>query len=262
MKRIAATIAALLTASLLTAAAAATPPSTKEVALRIVSTAENSTTDWASQYGYIEDIGDGRGYTAGIVGFCSGTGDMLKLVQRYHATTPGNPLDRYLPALVKIDQAPYSQRPALSHSLLGAPFIAAWKTAAKTGAFKAAQRYERDRVYWNPAAALAKRDGLHRLGLFIYYDISVNHGPGDDGESFGGIVAGVQKRGILPPSRGGDELTYLAAVAAARDKVLRSWGDYQADGRSGAIAGFIKAKNVNLTLPLTWSMYGDTFTIK
>ena len=39
----------------------------KEV-FALVSSAENSSTDYAEQYAYIEDIGDGRGYTAGIIG--------------------------------------------------------------------------------------------------------------------------------------------------------------------------------------------------
>ena len=71
--------------------------------MRLVSTAENSSTDWKAQYSYIEDIDDGRGYTAGIIGFCSGTGDMLELVQAYTATEPGNPLAPYLPALEAVN---------------------------------------------------------------------------------------------------------------------------------------------------------------
>ncbi|MYS55627.1 chitosanase, partial [Streptomyces sp. SID6013] len=55
-------------------------PAKKEIAMQLVSSAENSSLDWKAQYRYIEDIGDGRGYTAGIIGFCSGTGDMLDLV--------------------------------------------------------------------------------------------------------------------------------------------------------------------------------------
>nr|WP_318767307.1 chitosanase [Lactiplantibacillus carotarum] len=40
----------------------------------LVSSAENSSLDYRQQYRYIEDIHDGRGYTAGIIGFTSGTG--------------------------------------------------------------------------------------------------------------------------------------------------------------------------------------------
>ncbi|HEY3509056.1 MAG TPA: chitosanase, partial [Kribbella sp.] len=49
-------------------------PAKKEIAMEIVCSAENSSLDWKAQYKYIEDIDDGRGYTAGIIGFCSGTG--------------------------------------------------------------------------------------------------------------------------------------------------------------------------------------------
>ena len=40
----------------------------REKVFAFVSSAENSSIDYAEQYAYIEDIGDGRGYTAGIIG--------------------------------------------------------------------------------------------------------------------------------------------------------------------------------------------------
>ncbi len=49
-------------------------PEKKEIAMELVSSAENSSLNWKTPYKYIEDNGDGRGYTAGIIGFCSGTG--------------------------------------------------------------------------------------------------------------------------------------------------------------------------------------------
>src|SRR5882757_5065800 len=78
-------------------------PAKKEIAMKIVSSAENSSLDWKAQYKYIEDIGDGRGYTAGIIGFCSGTGDMLELVQHYRDLKPGNILAKYIPALQTVN---------------------------------------------------------------------------------------------------------------------------------------------------------------
>ncbi|KJY45898.1 chitosanase, partial [Streptomyces sp. NRRL S-444] len=71
-------------------------PAKKDIAMQIVSSAENSSLDWKAQYKYIEDIDDGRGYTAGIIGFCSGTGDMLDLVEYYTDVKPGNVLAKYL----------------------------------------------------------------------------------------------------------------------------------------------------------------------
>lgn len=40
-----------------------------------------SDTDYSLQYGYIEDIGDGRGYTAGIIGFTTGIGGLPDVVE-------------------------------------------------------------------------------------------------------------------------------------------------------------------------------------
>lgn len=231
----------------------------KEVALELTSTAENSTLNWRSAFGYIEDIHDGRGYTGGIVGFCSGTGDMLTLVRHYRAIAPGNLLAPYEPRLARIMQAPYGDRPALSHRLLGAAYVRDWKRAAGTSGFRRAQCDERDRVYWRPAAAQASRDRVGPLGQAILYDISVNHGPGSDWQSFGGIVRAATAQ-APPPSAGGSEAAYLLALTRARDKVLKAWGDYQADGRSTAHRRLL-ADNPGLRLPIVWWMYGDRFAI-
>jgi len=125
--------------------------------MQLVSSAENSTLDWKSQYKYIEDIGDGRGYTAGIIGFCSGTGDMLELVQSYTDTKASNVLAKYLPALRNVNGTD-------SHSGLDPNFTKDWQTAAKDTVFQGAQNDERDRVYFNPAVGQAKNDGLGALG--------------------------------------------------------------------------------------------------
>ena len=80
-------------------------PAKKQLAMELVSSAENSSLDWKAHYAYIEDIGDGQGYTAGIIGFCSGTGDMLDLVQAYTAAEPNNPIASYLPALEAVNNS-------------------------------------------------------------------------------------------------------------------------------------------------------------
>src|ERR1700754_2206918 len=75
----------------------------KEYALELVSSAENSTQKWRGSYAYIEDLGEGRGYTGGIVGFCSGTSDMLAVVNAYTKAKKDNVLAGYLPALRAVD---------------------------------------------------------------------------------------------------------------------------------------------------------------
>ncbi|MPV90321.1 chitosanase [Georgenia ruanii] len=226
----------------------------------MTSTAENSTLDWTTAYGYIEDIDDGRGYTGGLVGFCSGTADMLALVRRYAGRAPSNPLAPYLEALTAIVAAPYARRAKLSHRLLDPGFVPAWRAAANDPAFRQAQRDLRDQLYWAPALEAARADGAGALGLAIYYDVSVNHGPGEDRESFGGILR--TARAARPtPAAGGDEARYLAAVVDARAAVLKEWGDLQPDGRVAAHRALLATGNLGLVPPVSWSMYGDRFTV-
>ena len=232
----------------------------REIAMQMAATMEASTLDWTSMYDNIEDIGDGRGYTAGIAQVCSGTGDMLVLLKAARTSYPGNSLEGWIPELEQIMAAPYANRPSLSHSLLGTPFINAWKTAAATSWFQQSQRAELSRLYWDPAAAQAIADGVGLLGLCILYDISLNHGVGTDPESFGGIVVEAASR-AAPPSAGGSERAYLQALITRRSEVLQSWGDLQANGRQTAHQ-YLLDNNPQLGYPIAWSVYGDSYAIQ
>ncbi|MFJ5721140.1 chitosanase [Streptomyces sp. NPDC093149] len=229
-------------------------PAKKEIAMQLVSSAENSSLDWKAQYKYIEDIDDGRGYTAGIIGFCSGTGDMLDLVELYTQRKPGNILAKYLPALRKVNGTD-------SHSGLDPNFKKDWATAASDSAFKQAQNDERDRVYFNPAVKQGKADGIGTLGQFAYYDAIVMHGDGGDSTGFGSI----RKRALAkakPPAQGGNEVTYLNAFLDAR-----VWAMQQEEAHSDtsrvdtAQRVFLKKGNLGLNPPLDWKVYGDSFHI-
>ncbi|MFD5036662.1 chitosanase [Streptomyces sp. NPDC058377] len=229
-------------------------PAKKDIAMQLVSSAENSTLDWKGQYGYIEDIGDGRGYTAGIIGFCSGTGDMLALVELYAEREPGNVLVPYLPALRAVDGTD-------SHEGLDPGFTGDWAEAAADPVFQQAQNDERDRVYFDPAVRQGKADGLGTLGQFAYYDAIVMHGGGSDSTSFGSI----RERALAqagPPSQGGDEVAYLDAFLDAR-----VWAMEQEEAHSDtsrvdtAQRVFLRDGNLNLDPPLDWQVYGQGFHI-
>lgn len=229
-------------------------PARKEIAMQLVSSAENSSLDWRAQYDYIEDIGDGRGYTAGIIGFCSGTGDLLEVIEAYAAAEPGNALAAFLPALRKVNGSD-------SHAGLGRAFVRAWRTAAKDPALQAAQDGERDQVYFDPAVAQGKLDGMGVLGEFVYYDAMVMHGPGDDPESFGGIrTAAIQK--AATPAQGGDETAYLQAFLDARASVMKAEEAHADTSRiDDAQRIFLAAGNLDLAPPLHWKVYGDDYHI-
>lgn len=229
-------------------------PEKKEIAMELVSSAENSSLNWQAQYSYIEDIGDGRGYTAGIIGFCSGTGDMLELVQRYTDAAPDNPLAQYLPALKEVNGSD-------SHNGLGDAFVAAWKQAAEDSAFKQAQDGERDRVYFDPAVNQGKSDGLGVLGQFIYYDAIVMHGPGSSTDSFGGIRAAALQN-ARTPAQGGDETAYLNAFLDARTVVMKKEQAHSDTSRVDTEQRvFLNDGNLDLHTPLRWKVYGESYEI-
>ncbi|GGO39727.1 chitosanase [Streptomyces lasiicapitis] len=229
-------------------------PAKKEIAMKLVSSAENSSLDWKAQYKYIEDIGDGRGYTAGIIGFCSGTGDMLDLVELYAKRKPGNVLEKYLPALREVDGSD-------SHEGLDPNFTKDWEKAAKDPAFQQAQNDERDRVYFNPAVKQGKADGIGTLGQFAYYDAIVMHGDGGDRTSF----TNIRKRALTkakPPTQGGDEVKYLHAFLDARVWAMKQEEAHEDTSRvDTAQRVFLNKKNLNLNPPLDWKVYGESFRI-
>jgi chitosanase len=229
-------------------------PRKKDLAMRLVSSAENSSLDWQAQYGYIEDIGDGRGYTGGIIGFCSGTADMLDVVRRYTVIAPGNGLAKYLPWLRRVNGT-------AAHTGLGTGFVNAWRAAASDVRFRRAQSVERDLIYFNPVVLRAKRDGLRALGQFIYYDAIVMHGPGTDAASFGGIRRAAMAK-ARPPALGGNEVAYLNAFLDARTAAMRAEAAHEDVTRiSTAQRVFLRAGNLDLNPGLTWKVYGDTFSI-
>ncbi|WP_329552130.1 chitosanase [Streptomyces sp. NBC_00696] len=229
-------------------------PAKKDLAMRLVSSAENSSLDWEAQYAYLEDIGDGRGYTGGIIGFCSGTSDMLALVELYTQRVPGNVLAGYLPALVAVNGTE-------SHRGLDPGFPEAWRQAATTAAFRQAQRDERDRGYFDPAVARAKKDGVGTLGQFVYYDAMVMHGPGTDPLSFGGIRDRAREHAATP-AEGGDETTYLNAFLDARVRAMRQEEAHSDVTRvETAQRVFLGEGNLDLDPPLNWQVYGDSYEI-
>ena len=222
----------------------------KEYALELVSSAENSTQIWRKSYGYIEDLGDDRGYTAGIVGFCSGTSDMLAVVNEYTKRKKNNGLAKYLTALRTVDGSD-------SHAGLDPGFTGAWRAAAKDPVFQKTQEDVRDSMYFNPALRVAKGDKLRALGQFAYFDAAVVHG-----NSGLRSIRAKAMRVAKTPAQGGDELTYLNAFLDARAAAMRTERAHRDTTRvDTAQRVFLKNSNLDLTAPLSWKVYGDSYRI-
>jgi chitosanase len=234
-------------------------PAKKEIAMQLVSSAENSSLDWKAQFAYIEynvegNAADNRGYTGGIIGFTSKTGDMLAVVRAYIQSEPDNPLAKYLSALKKVNGTS-------SRAGLGKEFVSAWKAAAADPKFRAAQEQERDRTYFDPAVTTAQADGLGELGQFIYYDAMVMHGPGEDRGSFGGIRAAALKQ-AKTPAQGGGEVAYLDAFLDARKAAMQAEEAHSDTSRVDTMQRqFLRDGNLHLTPPLRFKVYGDSYTI-
>ena len=231
-------------------------PAKKEIAMQLVSAAENSSLDWKAQYAYIEYNVEGnekenRGYTAGIIGFTSRTHDMLELVEYYTKIAPQNPLATYLPTLRKVDGTP-------SKEGLGKPFEQAWKTAGADPQFREAQHHERDRVYFNPAVTQAQSDGLRPLGQFLYYDAAVMHG--EDGMQ---SVRRAAMKKAKRPIDGGDETAYLSAFCDARKAEMKKEQGHTDTTRVDTMQRiFVNEGNLDLTPPLKFKVYGDPYLIE
>lgn len=236
-----------------------TDPRARGIARMLISSAENSSLDWEAQYAYIEynvegNAEENRGYTAGIVGFTSRTGDLLQVVQRYADVAPDAALARFLPALETV-------LGTSSRAGLGWEFVLAWQDADADGRFRTVQREVAEELYFDPSLRVARADGLGLLGQFTYLDAAVMHGFGVADNSFDHIHAAALQR-ATPPSLGGDERTWLSVFLDEREEALRAEVGHSDTTRvSGMQRVFLTEENLALEPPLRWTVYGDRFEI-
>ncbi|WP_303393653.1 chitosanase [Cedecea sp. NFIX57] len=231
-------------------------PAKRDIAMQLVSSAENASLDWRKQYAYIEDIDDDRGYTAGLIGFTSANGDMLDVVARYTKRRAANPLAQYLPALKTL-----AEEESSAHTGLDPDFVRAWKRAASDPAFRVAQEQILTDQYLEPAVRQAKEDGLSTLGQFIYYDALVMHGPGNQREAFGGIRAAA-KAVAKTPAQGGNEKAWLNAFLDARVIIMQEEKAHEDTSRVELEQRrFLREGNYSLSPPLRWRTNDEDFMI-
>ncbi|WP_158502472.1 chitosanase [Vitiosangium sp. GDMCC 1.1324] len=86
-------------------------------------------------FGEIQNLHDGCGFTAGYIGFCTATGDLLQLVQSFTAQKKNNPLAQYIPQLEQLAREGSESTSGLSG------FTEAWKQAARDPVFPQASLY-------------------------------------------------------------------------------------------------------------------------
>jgi chitosanase len=157
----------------------------KQVMLGMTSIWENDTPKL--DYAYAENIKDGRGYTNGYAGFCTGTGDAIQVIDCYdkkRSAADGNLMAKYMPALTAINSQFQStgqdQGDTSTLDKLG-NWVADWAASANsavTGAdFKACQDQIVDLLYYTPAMQAASQLGIKQpLTRIALYDMWINQG--------------------------------------------------------------------------------------
>jgi chitosanase len=227
----------------------------KHRAAQITSTFENSTLEL--QYGYVEDIGDRRGITAGRAGFTSATGDLLLLIRRYTEAKPGNVLEPYIPSLEAVRG---------TDSQMGlAGFTDAWAEAAEDPDFRSLQDQLVDELYFVPAMAMAADLGIETpLGQLIMWDTMIQHGAGGDDGTWAIIEETREHLGPIDHS----ESAWLDAFLDARLRHLVDMyrgttenADASSNSRVDALRSLLQDGNLALEPPLTWKVYGDRFRL-
>lgn len=223
---------------------------TKRRAEQLTSLFENSTIE--IQYAYVENIDDGRGYTAGRAGFTTATGDALQVIELYTRNVPSNNLAKYIPRLRQLAQSESGDVTGLEG------FDVAWRNAASNAAFRAAQDSVVDEVYFVPAMNRADALGLTTaLARAAIYDAIIQHGEGDDADGLPALITHTNSRVGGTPANGKDEKQWLDAfftvrradLAHANDPDTRAaWAE--SVNRVDALRAIAHANNYELRGPI------------
>ncbi|GAA4696203.1 hypothetical protein GCM10023215_37740 [Pseudonocardia yuanmonensis] len=232
-----------------------------QVVGQLVSVFENGTPE--IQYAYVEDLDDGRGYTAGRAGFCTACGDLLTVVDRYTAQVPDNALAGYVPTLTGL-AASFGDSTA---DLDG--FEEAWRSAADDPVFRQVQDQVTDELYVAPARELAEANGVRSaLGLAALVDTAVQHGTQDGPDGLPDLVRRTNADMGGSPADDVDETEWLRDFLDIRRTVLENpsssatsevWSE--SVGRVDALDALLAAGNLDLATPFTVDPWGDPQTI-
>lgn len=237
-------------------------PEARRRADQLISTFENSTTE--IDYAYTENLDDGRGVTSGRAGFTTATCDALAVIELYTERVPQNDLSGFVPELERLcDEA--------SDDTSGLPedaYMAAWRTAASDDRFRAAQDAIVDREYFEPAMEAADELGLRTaLARAQLYDTAIQHGAGDDPDGLSALVDRTNQR-VGPPEQAGEQ-KWLDAYFDVRIEDLENPSNIAtADAWASAVdrvecmRRIAEAYGYDLDGPITFTVYGDEFTIE
>ena len=236
-----------------TGAAPRVDPQTVVMMDDITAVFENGTA--TPQYDYIVNLNDGCGYTAGWIGFCTQTGDMLNLVKQYNAAEPDNVLAKYTGTLQQLADSASDDTTALGDS-----FTDDWRQAARDPLFRQLQLQVGHDTYLTPAENLAAQEGVKtNLGMENLFDTALMMGPGPS--DCDGVVKIAQETDSAlggNPASGVDETQWLAQFNTIRQQHMTNpctpgrQNDWpSATDRSQALQQLADQGKWDLSAPLT-----------
>jgi chitosanase len=227
----------------------------KNVCEQLTSIFENGTPE--IQYDYVSSLNDGRGITCGKAGFTTGGDDALEVIELYTKAVPDNGLKKYIHILANTGG---------ENTSLLKDFGKDWKEACKDKKFLLCQDKVTDRLYWIPSQKYIKRKGLtYNLSKAVLYDTIIQHGEGNDPDSFGAIFSHTNAfvKSYLK------EENWLRVFLLYRERILSHsfnkesrevWAE--STGRCETFLRLVEEKNFNLETPFKINWENQEYIIK
>lgn len=215
--------------------------------LSLISLPENSTTSWWTNYNFAKRLGDGRGWTVTIFGACSGTGDLVLILEELQKINPEHKLCKYIHPMKKTFGDDITGLENLGKDIVNMGDDKEWQRAVWKIYIQVYWRFAND--FSNKTGSAATRPGPKMTlpvtrGFMV--DVAINHGP--DLSSFMPILR--KMRNKSEP----DELRWCLDFCDARRQLLKA--GYQSLDTSGTgdrcvlWADIIKSGNVLLKRPI------------
>ena len=168
-------------------------------------------------YAYIENLGDGRGYTCGWMGLVTNEYEVDDLVHAYTIAVPGNGLSGYLTELDRLAAANSGETTGLPG------FENAWRAASSDPLFQDEYDGIVDADYFEPAMGHLQTLGFSsNLAKFILYDAIIQHGEGDDPD---GLPAMISRTNLRVTPSAATEATWCSAFLDVRYETLTNPAD-------------------------------------
>ncbi|TMW69425.1 hypothetical protein Poli38472_001581 [Pythium oligandrum] len=213
--------------------------------MSLVSIAENNKAEWWENYDYCEDRENGRGYTVSLVGFCSGTSDLLQIVRYVEKADPDHPLAQFVDALKTVDGTDSTKGLTSLCASVRSSNDKTWQSAVWKGI---------KREYWEPATRWAYEHGLtSALAKGFLLDVALNHGA-EGLDLIAGPLSSVDAMEI-------GEATYLEDYMNSRANLIAAKGE-PASERVAMWQTILTEGNLELERPVADIKFkGDMFTI-